>query len=300
MQADPCVFPEPVVRTDSVAGHPLGSVPRVLTDLSVPPFEPEQLARVCAILAPTCDAVLVGEHQNRPDFPPTLLAQLLLASGVRPWITLACRDRNRIVLEQELRGLMHVGVDTVLCVTGDGRAYDVRPDVTQVFDLDGTRLAELATRIGLSAAVPETPLAPPTALRPQRLVGKQHSGAAVAVLNHVPRPADVAAFVQSARAAGLTIPVVAAVAIYTDEYSAASLQGLPGLELDHEAVRRVLEARDPVAAGLETAVGQALELLAIDGVSGVNLSGSASERGWDHAAHLKAEVGARVLAEVAA
>ena len=87
----------------------------------------------------------------------------------------------------------------------------------------------LAAGIGLSAAVPETPTAPPLAARPQRLVAKQQCGAAVAVLNHVPRPSQVAAFVAAARAAGLTIPVIAAVAVYTDEHSAAVLQGLPGL-----------------------------------------------------------------------
>src|ERR1039457_3104034 len=85
-----------------------------------------------------------GEHQDRPDFPPTLHASLLLQAGVRPWLTLPCRDRNRIGLEQELAGLRHLGVDAVLCVTGDARAYDIRPDVTQVFDLDGTRLAAQA------------------------------------------------------------------------------------------------------------------------------------------------------------
>ena len=52
-----------------------------------------------------CDAVLVGEHQNKPEFPPTLMGRLLLDAGVTPWITLSCRDRNRVVLEQELRGL---------------------------------------------------------------------------------------------------------------------------------------------------------------------------------------------------
>jgi len=50
-------------------------------------------------------------------------------------------------------------VFAVLCVTGDARAYDVRPDVTQVFDLDGTRLAALAASVGVPAAVAETPTA---------------------------------------------------------------------------------------------------------------------------------------------
>lgn len=290
----PCVFDEPVAPVAETPGRPLASAPLVLSDFSTPPFDRVALARTSAILGPSCDAVLVGEHQDRPDFPPTLFAQLLLGAGVRPWLTLACRDRNRVVLEQELRGLQQVGVDAVLCVTGDGRAYDVRPDVTQVFDLDGPRLASLAATLGLSAAVPETPSAAPQHLRPLRLVHKQRCGAAVAVLNHVARPADVATFVDAARAAGLTIPVIAAAAVYTDAISANALHGLPGLELDQATVRDVLGARDPQSAGIDAAVMEAAQLLAIDGVVGVNVSGLGSARGWEHAAHIKAEIGTRI------
>lgn len=294
MAPDPCVFPEPVGPAARTDGVPLERVPLVLTDFSVPPFDPAAIARTCAILAPAADAVLVGEHQNRPDFPPALLGSMILDAGVRPFVTLACRDRNRVVLEQELRALAHVGVDAVLCVTGDGRGYDVRPEVTQVFDLDGPRLARLAASIGLPAAVPETPLAEPRATRPQRLVAKQRCGASVAVLNHAPRPADVASFVAAARAAGLRIPVIAAAAVVTDELSAAVLQGLPGLDLDASVVRAVLDADDPVAAGIDAAVAEARALLAIDGVEGVNISGLASARGWEYAAEIKNEVAARV------
>ncbi|HEU4545017.1 MAG TPA: hypothetical protein VFR88_01875, partial [Microlunatus sp.] len=113
----------------------------MLTDLSTPPADAAVLRSTARLLAPTCDALLVGDHQDRPDFPPSTLARLIADAGVSPWVTLACRDRNRIVLEQELRALALDGLATVLCVTGDGRAFDVRPDVTQAFDLDGTRLA---------------------------------------------------------------------------------------------------------------------------------------------------------------
>lgn len=85
------------------------TAPLVLTDFSAAPFDPADLVATAELLAPACDAVLVGEHQNRPDFPPTLAGRMLLDSGVSPWITLSCRDRNRIVLEQELRGLRQVG-----------------------------------------------------------------------------------------------------------------------------------------------------------------------------------------------
>src|ERR1700691_2481059 len=180
----PCVFPAPVTWPDPVPSVPLKAVPLILTDFSSEPYSVAAHAAVAGILAPVSDAVLVGEHQNRPDFPPALLASILQQAGARPWITLSCRDRNRVVLEQELRGLRELDVGAVLCVTGDARAYDVRPDVTQVFDLDGPRLAALAASAGLTAGVPAAPAAPPRDPRPFRLAQKQRAGAAVAVLNH--------------------------------------------------------------------------------------------------------------------
>ena len=320
MQPAPCVFDDlvpwpadgladwpgdwptdgPAVGSTDGAPPPVRTldVPLVLTDFSVPPFDPDALLRTAAILAPTCDAVLVGDHQDRPDFPPAQNARLLKDAGVVPWLTLACRDRNRVVLEQELRGLKHQGVDVVLCVTGDGRAFDVRPEVTQVFDLDGTRLAALAASTGLAAGVVETPTAPPRSLRAGRLVEKQRAGASIAVLNHVGETAAVARFLGRARRAGLRIPVIASVAVYTDEVSAAVLRNLPGLELDAATVDAVLGAADPVVAGIEAAVAQARALLAVDGVHGVNLSGLASARGYTFAAQVQAEIGARIRLEM--
>ena len=57
--------------------------------------------------------------------------------------------------------------------------------------------------------------------------------------------------------ADVTIPVFAAVAVFTDERSAAALSVLPGLELDQAAARRVLASPDPVAAGIALAAEEA-------------------------------------------
>ncbi len=196
----------------AVASTPIRA-PLVLTDLSTPPADAATLRSTARLLAPSCDALLVGDHQDRPDYPPSTLARPIADAGAVPWVTLACRDRNRIALEQELRGLAVDRLATVLCVTGDGRAFDVRPDVTQAFDLDGTRLAALAASLGLPVAVAETPTAPPVEFRPRRLVHKQRVGAAAGVLNHVPTLAQVTAFLDAARSAGLTMPVVASAAL---------------------------------------------------------------------------------------
>jgi methylenetetrahydrofolate reductase (NADPH) len=299
MLAAPCVFarldalPEPPSPGQLIEPAPI-RVPLVLTDLSTPPADAATLRSTTRFLAPSCDAVLVGDHQDRPDYPPSTLARLIADAGGTPWVTLACRDRNRIALEQELRALALDGLATVLCVTGDGRAFDVRPDVTQAFDLDGTRLAVLAASLGLPVAVAETPTARPIGLRPQRLAYKQRAGAAVGVLNHVPTTTQVIEFLGAARGAGLTMPVVASVAVFTDERSAAVLSALPGLEIAPSRVENVLSADDPVEAGIASAVDEAVELLAIHGVAGVNLSGLASARGVQPAAEIQAETGRRV------
>jgi methylenetetrahydrofolate reductase (NADPH) len=280
-----------------VAATPI-TVPRVLTDLTVRPYDPGSVRQMVRILAPHSDGLLVGEHHNRPDLPPTLFAAEVIGAGGRPWTTLTCRDRNRIVLEQELAGLRTLGVEGVLCVTGDARGQGVRPDVTQVFDLDGTRLAALATSLGLPVAVPEAPDAQPVRLRPERVAQKQRAGAGVCVLNHVASPARVAEFVAAARAAGATLPFVAAVAVYSDERSAQVLARFPGLGLDTGAVATVLAAADPEAAGVAAAVAEARALLSIPGVVGVNLSGLGSGRGEEHGAHVKAAAAAEIRREL--
>jgi methylenetetrahydrofolate reductase (NADPH) len=297
MRPGACLFDEVVPWPGRPPAPRPVRAPLVLTDFSCTPFDRDDVAATAGVLASGCDAVLVGEHQNKPDFPPTLMGSLLLDAGVSPWITLSCRDRNRVVLEQELHGLQSIGVETVLCVTGDGRGYGVRPEVTQTFDLDGPRLISLAASIGMIAAAPETPTAPPVHARPVRLVQKQRAGASVAVLNHVPCPHIVTEFMASARSSGLSIPVIAAVAVFTDSVSAAVLEGLPGLRIDESVMKQVLGAADPVVAGIAAAVDEARALLSIEGVDGVNVSGLGSGAGTRLGAEIKAEVGRLIREE---
>ncbi len=241
--------------------------PVVLTDLSVAPYDLAGLRSVAALLAPVSDALLVGEHHNRPDYPLTIMATEIQAAGGRPWITLTCRDRNRVVLEQEVAGLAALGVEGVLCVTGDGRGRDVRPGVTQVFDLDATRLAHLAASGGLVAAVAVAPAAPPSGARARGLLEKQRAGASLAVANHVSSAGALAGFLADAHELGVDLPVVAGVAVYSDERSARVLQAFPGLALDDDAVARVLAAPDTREAGIDAAVTEARALLAVPGVA---------------------------------
>ena len=270
--------------------------PLILTDLRVRPFDLTSIASVTRALAVNSDALLIGEHQNRPDFPPSFAARAVADAGGHPWVTLTCRDRNRVVLEAELEALVASRVAGVHCVTGDARAPSVRGDASQVFDLDGVRLTALARAAGLAVSVAATPAAPPRALRPLRLLQKQRAGADLCIVNHAGGPGPVRDFVAACRAIGVITPFVACVAVFTDAHSAAVLQGFPGLVLEPDECRQVLTAADPREAGILAAVAQAREMLAIPGVAGVNLSGSATSGPEDDSAAIMAEVAARLRA----
>jgi methylenetetrahydrofolate reductase (NADPH) len=134
------------------------------------------------------------------------------------------------------------------------------------------------------------------ALRPSRLVHKQRVGAQVGVLNHVPTSVQLLEFLDAARVAGLRMPVIASVVVFTDERSASVLTALPGLEIAPDRLEAVLAADDPVEAGVAAAVDEAVRLLQLPGVAGVNLSGLASAGGVQAAAEIQAEVGHRIRA----
>ena len=178
----------------------------------------------------------------------------------------------------------------MFCATGDGRAPGVRDEVTQVFDIDGTRLAGMAAHNGLPVACPRRRTRRRGTCGAGRLLAKQEAGAQVVVLNHVGTVERLAAFVAEARAIGVRLPFVAGVAVYTDERSAAVLLRFPGLGLDAERVADVLAAPDPVAAGCAEAVREARAVLAVEGVVGVNLSGLGTGRGERAGAEIKAAI----------
>lgn len=223
-----------------------------------------------------CDAVLLGEHHDAVDLPNALVASAVLDAGARPWVTLACRDRNAVALEAELVACRELGVTEVHCVTGDLRAPHVRPGTTPVFDLDAVRLTAMACSFGLVASVAESPHVEPVELRPARAASKSRAGASWCFVNLGVTPEGLERFVRRAGEEGSTMKVIACVPVFTDEEGAKRLSRLPGVVLDEAEVDAVLRAPSPVEAGIERAVAQARHFLAVDGVEGVDLSGPAA------------------------
>jgi 5,10-methylenetetrahydrofolate reductase len=113
-------------------------------------------------------------------------------------------------------------------------------------------------------------------------------------VNHAGGSGPVAAFVAAARRRGVSMPFVPCVAVITDRESLMVLERFPGLVVDPEVRRSVLDATDGREAGITAAVDEAMRMLAIEGVVGVNLSGSATAGPEEESATIMDQVATRI------
>jgi len=92
---------------------------------------------------------------NIPDGPraSARLSNLVIASevqkqvGIEAIIHYTCRDRNILGIQSELLGAEVLGIDNVLCVTGDPPKLGDYPMATAVFDVDAIGLLRIADNL---------------------------------------------------------------------------------------------------------------------------------------------------------
>ena len=86
-------------------------------------------------------AVNVTDNQSSVMRMGSLPACVALKNaGLTPILQLTCRDRNRIALQSELLGAAMLGIDNILCLTGDHTKMGDHPQAKPVFDLDSVSL----------------------------------------------------------------------------------------------------------------------------------------------------------------
>ncbi len=100
-------------------------------------------------LNPRVDAINITDQQSSVMRLGSLAASRMLKErGIEPVFQVTCRDRNRIALQSDLLSAWALGIENVLCLTGDHVALGDFPDAKAVFDLDSVSL--LAAAKGLN------------------------------------------------------------------------------------------------------------------------------------------------------
>jgi 5,10-methylenetetrahydrofolate reductase len=156
--------------------------------------DPREVYERALVLAEVCDAINAvdasGAHVHMSSVG---ICALLTHAGYAPVLQIACRDRNRIAIQGDVLGAAAMGVQNILCLTGDGVQCGDQPEAKPVFDLDSIALLQtiramrdegrflsgrkLTTppRVFLGAAV--NPFAPPLDYRPVHFAKKIAAGA---------------------------------------------------------------------------------------------------------------------------
>ncbi len=167
----------------------------ITAELSPPDSaDPQAVRHKGELLKEHVDAVNATDHTGAMVHMSSLaVSALLVQMGVEPVMQMTCRDRNRLAMQGDLIGAAALGVQNVLCLTGDDVTVGDHPDAKRVYDLDSIHLLRLARtlrdagtylsgrrltappRLFLGAA--ENPFAAPFEFRPQRLAKKIEAGA---------------------------------------------------------------------------------------------------------------------------
>jgi methylenetetrahydrofolate reductase (NADPH) len=73
--------------------------------------------------------------------------RLLKEKGFEPICQLTCRDRNRLGLQSDVLSAAALGIENLLCLTGDHPKLGDHPDAMPVFDLDSVQLLSAVKRL---------------------------------------------------------------------------------------------------------------------------------------------------------
>jgi methylenetetrahydrofolate reductase (NADPH) len=263
--------------------------------VELPPLntvDPEAVARQVEPVLGFADAInVVDNSAARPHPSPVAVAALVKRHGGEPIMHLTCRDRNRLALQSELLGAAMLGVENLLCLTGDDVSAGDEPEAKRVFDLDSPQLLALGRLLNsghylsgrkldqppdffLGAA--ENPGAPPHEYRADRALKKARAGASFFQLQIVFEMELLRRFMARAVRNGLTRSAAVLPTICVPR-SAAGFRfvrdKVPGVSVPRSLIGRIepYPAASQPEACLEIAVELAEATLALPGVRGLHV-----------------------------
>ncbi|MFQ6066148.1 MAG: methylenetetrahydrofolate reductase [bacterium] len=97
------------------------------------------------LLKDKAHAINVTENQSSVmRLGSMAVCRLLKERGFEPIFQITCRDRNRLALQSDLISASVLGIENVLCLTGDHVVLGDHPQTKPVFDLDSINLLKAA------------------------------------------------------------------------------------------------------------------------------------------------------------
>ena len=197
-----------MTTTKSKLGEALTSSRLVITAECLPPRTggADAVKQLAALLPSKLDAVVVADNPEKIGGSALACAGLLAREGRTTILSMVTRDRNRIALESDALGAAALGIDGILCLSGNHQSLGVSPQAAGVYDIDSIQLTQMVKGWGIAemlVGASAHPYQQPIGLTMLRLKKKIAAGADFLLTEAV---TDLPAFMRwmdAVRAAGL-------------------------------------------------------------------------------------------------
>ena len=236
------------------------------------------------------DAVNITDNQTAVvSLSSIASAKILIEEGIEPIMQMTCRDRNRIAIQSDLLGAAALGINNLLCLTGDHQKFGDQPEAKGVFDLDSIQLIATVAKMNsgfflsnqemkkapdflIGAAA--NPFAEPFEMRLIRLHKKVEAGARFIQTQPVFHMEVFRRWMEKVVEMGLhekcaILPGV--MPVKSEKVLLHMKKEVPGVKINDEYINRMIEARDPKEEGIKIAVEMIRSLQKIKGVHGIHL-----------------------------
>src|SRR3989304_3436178 len=195
------------------------------------------------------------------------LCHLLVERDLEPIYQVTCRDRNRIALQSDLLSAAALGIENVLCLTGDHVSLGDHPQAKPVFDLDAVTLLVAARELQQGPDPGEPQLF--------KMEKKVRAGAEFFQTQAVFAAERFAAFMATAR--GFGVPVIAGVILLKSAKMARFMnQNIPGIRVPDDLIKQMEGSKDKEGTSAEIAARLVRDLRGL--AAGVHIMAM----GWEH------------------
>ncbi len=260
----------------------------------------EAVRKKAAHLVGKVDAVNITDCQTAMVRMSSWAASLVVKEmGLEPNFQMVCRDRNRIAMQSDILGAAALGINTMLCLSGDHPRFGDHPQAANVHDLDSIQLlqmvrtmvdqgrfqggAEIKTPPRLFVGAAANPFGDPFELRVLRLAKKVAAGAQFIQTQCIYNLERFREYMKQAADMGLTekVKILAGVTPLKSAGMAKYMATkVPGMDVPDDIVKRIAGVpKDQQAEeGIKLCCEQMQQLREVPGVAGIHLM--AIE--WEH------------------
>jgi methylenetetrahydrofolate reductase (NADPH) len=110
--------------------------------------DPEVIRKKGELIQAAVDAINITDNQTSVVRMSSFSSCVILKQmGIDPVLQMVTRDRNRIALQSDLLGASALGINNVLCLTGDHQKFGDHPTAKNVYDLDSIQLIQTVKRM---------------------------------------------------------------------------------------------------------------------------------------------------------